>query len=259
MIIDLLIVFTIIFISQVLFFIYAAINETDKVTDLSYGLTFIVGGVAAYLLNFNEFNLTKSLLLLIIVIWGTRLSGYLFLRILKTGKDKRFDGIREDWKRFASFWLLQAISVFVILLPTSYVLLSNIKNELNYFSVIGGLIAILGIVIEGIADQQKFIFKSDEKNRGKWIATGLWKYSRHPNYLGEIMMWVGVFLFSLVSLNGLALAAIISPVYITILLVFVSGIPTLEKEYEVRYANNSEYQLYKNSTGVLFPRVSLFK
>lgn len=113
----------------------------------------------------------------------------------------------------------------------------------------------LGIVIESIADSQKFVFKNKSSNKGKWISTGLWKYSRHPNYLGEIMMWVGIFLYCLVYINGIGFITILSPIYITILLVAVSGIPTLEKEYDKRYRGSKQYQDYKKNTGILFPRI----
>ena len=126
--------------------------------------------------------------------------------------------------------------------------------SLNWVSSIGLVIALTGILIEGIADSQKFIFKNKEENRGKWINSGLWKYSRHPNYLGEIMMWVGVFVYCLVYVNGIGLITILSPIYITVLLLFVSGIPTLEKKDEQRYGDSKEYQEYKRDTGILFPK-----
>ena len=247
--------FIAIFVLQIIFFIYAALKKTDKVTDLSYGLTFIIAVIFAYILNIEYASFFKIILVLLVSIWGIRLSVYLFVRILKTGKDKRFDGVREDLKKFASFWLLQAISIFVILLPTTYILTSDMDMSLNWISSIGLILAISGILIEGIADSQKFVFKNKEKNRGKWIGTGLWKYSRHPNYLGEIMMWVGVFVYCFVYINGIGLITILSPIYISVLLLWVSGIPTLEREYDKRYVDNKEYQEYKKNTGILFPKL----
>lgn len=247
-------VFIFIIVLQVLFFLYAAIKKTDKVTDLSYGLTFILASIFIYLLNIEYASLFKTILVILVSIWGLRLAIYLFIRILKTGKDKRFDGVREDFKRFASFWILQAVSIFIILLPTTYILISKDEMSLNWISYIGLGISILGIVIEGIADYQKFVFKNKIENKGKWIGTGLWKYSRHPNYLGEIMMWVGIFTYCIVYINGVALITILSPIYISVLLLAVSGIPTLEKEYDIRYVNNKEYEEYRDKTGILFPK-----
>jgi len=247
--------FLIILVLQIIFFIYAAVKKTDKVTDLSYGLTFVITSLSIYFLNIEYSSIFKILLLVIVVIWGLRLAIYLFVRIIKTGKDKRFDGVRENFKKFGSFWLLQAISIFVILLPTTNILISKDEMSLNWISYIGLGISVLGIVIESIADSQKFIFKSKKENKGKWVSTGLWKYSRHPNYLGEIMMWVGIFLYCLVYINGIGFITILSPIYITVLLVAVSGIPTLEKEYDKRYRGSKQYQDYKKNTGILFPRI----
>jgi len=247
--------FLIILVLQIIFFIYAAVKKTDKVTDLSYGLTFVITSLSIYFLNIEYSSIFKILLLATVVIWGLRLAIYLFVRIIKTGKDKRFDGVRENFKKFGSFWLLQAISIFVILLPTTYILISKDEMSLNWISFIGLVIALMGIVIEGVADSQKFVFKNKSSNKGKWISTGLWKYSRHPNYLGEIMMWVGIFLYCLVYINGIGFITILSPIYITILLVAVSGIPTLEKEYDKRYRGSKQYQDYKKNTGILFPRI----
>ncbi|HNW23618.1 MAG TPA: DUF1295 domain-containing protein [Candidatus Dojkabacteria bacterium] len=247
--------FLIILVLQIIFFIYAAVKKTDKVTDLSYGLTFVITSLSIYFLNIEYSSIFKILLLATVVIWGLRLAIYLFVRIIKTGKDKRFDGVRENFKKFGSFWLLQAISIFVILLPTTNILISKDEMSLNWISYIGLGISVLGIVIESIADSQKFIFKSKKENKGKWVSTGLWKYSRHPNYLGEIMMWVGIFLYCLVYINGIGFITILSPIYITVLLVAVSGIPTLEKEYDKRYRGSKQYQDYKKNTGILFPRI----
>lgn len=247
--------FIVILVLQIIFFVYAALKKTDKVTDLSYGLTFIIACVITYILNIEYSSLFKTILVLLLSLWGIRLSVYLFIRILKTGKDKRFDGVREDFKRFASFWLLQAISIFIILLPTTYILISDQNMFLNWISYIGLILALLGITIEGVADYQKFVFKNEVKNNGKWISTGLWKYSRHPNYLGEIMMWVGVFLYCLLYINGFGLITILSPIYISVLLIWVSGIPTLEKEYDKRYKDNRKYKEYKRKIGKFFPKI----
>lgn len=252
---DLLQIFLIILILQVIFFVYAVWKKTDKVTDLSYGLTFVIASLYEYVVNIENSSIFRIILLLLITLWGLRLSIYLFVRILKTGKDKRFDGIREDFKKFASFWILQAISIFVILLPTLYILSSDFDTSLNYISYIGLIISVLGIIIETIADYQKFVFKNKGENKGRWISTGLWKYSRHPNYFGEIMMWIGVFIYSVVYINDLAILTVISPIFITYLLVGVSGIPTLEKQYDQKYSNNNEYLKYKKNTGKLFPKI----
>lgn len=259
MLTNILIVFGVIFFLQLIFFVYAVIQKTDKVTDPSYGLTFIVASITSMYLVSEYISMYKVLLLLLIVVWGIRLAIYLFVRILKTGKDERFDGIREKPLKFAGFWILQAISVFIILLPTTYVLLLEQSTYISTFSYIGFLVAISGIFIESIADMQKYIFKSQEENRGKWIQSGLWKYSRHPNYLGEILMWLGVFIYTLPYINDWAIFTVISPMYITYLLLFVTGIPTLEKRDMERYGNNEKYLEYVHNTGILLPKIFVKK
>lgn len=254
-----LIVFLVIFFLQVLFFIYAAIKKTDIVTDLSYGLTFVIGSFASLLFGYSHISTFKWLLFFLIALWGIRLAGFLLVRILKMGKDSRFDGIREEPLKFASFWILQAISVFIILLPSIYTLLLPISMEMSIFSYVGFLIAIFGILIESIADMQKFVFKNKGENKGKWISSGLWKYSRHPNYLGEILMWLGVFVYVLPYLNGLAIFTFLSPVYITYLLLFVTGVAKLEQENKERYKGNSQFEEYVRKTGLLLPKIFVKK
>jgi len=259
MLTNVLIVFLVIFLLQLIFFVYAVIKKTDKVTDLSYGLTFIIASFSSIYLTYEYMSIFKGLLFLLILVWGLRLAIYLFIRILKTGKDKRFDGIREKPLKFAGFWILQAISVFIILLPTTYTLLLQQETHISILSYIGFLIAILGIFLESVADIQKFIFKSKEKNKKKWIQSGLWKYSRHPNYLGEILMWFGVFIYALPYINDWGIFTVISPLYISYLLLFITGVPTLEKRDMDRYGSNDKYLEYVKSTGILLPKIFVKK
>jgi steroid 5-alpha reductase family enzyme len=240
---------------QVLFATYAIVKKTDKVTDLSYGLTFVLASIFSLLLNRDSITLYKVILLALVSIWGLRLAIYLFIRILKTGKDKRFDDIRNDFRKFAGFWILQAVSISIILLPSIYIFSFEYDTSLSGISYVGLVLAALGILIEAVADQQKYIFKKKESNKNKWISTGLWKYSRHPNYLGEIMMWLGVFIYSSVYISGIYILTFVSPLFITLLLLFVSGIPTLEDKYDERYAGDKEYIKYKEKTGILLPKI----
>lgn len=235
-------IFFIIFAIQVAFFAWASFFKTDKVTDLSYGLTFIL--VAAYLI----WQGGPTLLLLLPILWGFRLSGYLFSRILKIKKDQRFDGIREKFWPFAKFWILQAISILIISLPFIFASLNNFSVRISYFSA---FIFTLGLVLETIADWQKYQFKNNSANQGKFIQTGLWRYSRHPNYFGEMLVWWGIYLASLPSLQGLQHLAILSPIYIMSLLLFVSGVPTLEKGYAKKYGQT--WLEYKKRTSLIIP------
>jgi len=237
---------------QAVFFTFAYLLKTDKFTDLTYGLTFILLGIVA-LISSERIEAYKLVLLGMIIVWGLRLITYLFYRIIKIKKDNRFDEMRENFWKFARFWFFQGISVWVIMLPVTLLLASRQGLSFGLYTLLGVIVWSTGLLIETIADIQKFTFKLDPKNKDNWIDTGAWKYSRHPNYLGEILCWVGVFMFTLPNLSGLSYTTVISPIYITFLLLFVSGIPILEKRYDKKYKGNKEYQLYKNNTNLLFP------
>lgn len=243
--------FLIIFIIQIVFFLGAALFKTDKVTDLSYGLTFVV---VAWVLLFQSgvYDLFHTFIVLMVTVWGLRLSGFLFMRIMKTKKDKRFDGIRENFLKFAKFWTLQAVAIFIIMLPA---ILGFSKDgiSLGILSYIGIGIWAIGIVFEAVADWQKYSFKNNPQNASKWTDVGLWRYARHPNYFGEMTCWWGLFIFILPYLSGIEYLSIIGPIFITFLLLFVSGIPPLEKAYREKYKGNAEYQKYRNSTHLLIP------
>jgi steroid 5-alpha reductase family enzyme len=240
------------FIIQIVFFIFAAYFKTDKVTDLSYGLTFIILALIVLLTN-KTFFPYQVLLAVMVTTWGIRLASYLFIRILKTKKDARFDGIREDFIKFARFWFFQAIAVWVIMLPSIYLLSLKIPEKFNLLMYSGFFIWLAGLLIESIADQQKFVFKSNPKNKGGWIEAGLWQYSRHPNYFGEMLCWWGIFIYAVPFLTGISWLTIISPLFITFILLFVSGIPPLEKKYDRRYKGNKKYLDYKKRTNLLIP------
>jgi steroid 5-alpha reductase family enzyme len=170
-------------------------------------------------------------------------------------KDSRFDGVRENFFKFLKFWLLQAIAVWVILLP-SIATFSIESPILNILAYVGLAIYLLGLIIESFADYQKYTFINNEDNKGMWIDSGLWKYSRHPNYLGEMMVWIGVYIFTLSSLTGiLPFIMLASPLFIILLLIFGSGIPMLEKSANKRWGDNPKYQEYKKRVGVLLPKI----
>jgi steroid 5-alpha reductase family enzyme len=242
----------IIFGIQILFFIFASIFKTDKVTDLAYGLTFVILSWIL-LINNKVFDIVHVLLTLMITFWGLRLAGYLFYRILRIKKDDRFNGIRENFWKFAAFWVFQTVLILIIMLPV--IMLHSIHSTLilTASSVIGFGIWLFGFLTETIADQQKFKFRNNPKNKNKWIDKGLWRYSRHPNYFGEILCWIGVFVYILPVLTNLAWISIASPLSITVSLLFFSGIPLLEKKEDERYDKNKKYREYKKSTSVLIP------
>lgn len=233
------------------FFAVAAARRTDVVTDLSYSLTFVVLAVVLLLAGAAEpVQLVASLL---VIAWAVRLGAYLFRRIMRMKVDHRFDGMRDDPLRFARFWLLQAITVAVVMLPVSYLLDQDDPPALGVWSIVGAAVWLAGLLVEAVADAQKSAFRAKEENRGRFVASGLWRYSRHPNYFGEMLVWWGLFLYVLPVLHGAAFAVVIGPVFITLLLLFVSGIPPLERSADEKYGSDPAYRDYKRRTSILVP------
>jgi steroid 5-alpha reductase family enzyme len=233
------------------FFAVAARLKTDVVTDLSYSLTFALLAVALLFTGAREpVQLTASLL---VVIWAARLGVYLFRRILRMKVDHRFDGMRDRPLRFARFWLLQAVAVAVIMLPVTYLLDQSDPPGLGPWAAAGAAVWLAGLLLESVADAQKAAFRARPENRGRFISSGLWRYSRHPNYFGEILVWWGLFVFVVPALCGVAFAVVAGPAFITVLLLFVSGIPPLERSSDEKYGDDPAYREYKRRTSVLIP------
>jgi steroid 5-alpha reductase family enzyme len=233
------------------FFAVAAVRKTDVVTDLSYSLTFALLAVALPFTGAGKpVQLVASLLVLV---WALRLGAYLFRRILRMKVDHRFDGMREDPLRFARFWLLQAITVAVVMLPVSYLLDRAHPHGFGAWAVAGAVLWLVGLLVEAIADAQKAAFRSKDENRGRFITSGLWRYSRHPNYFGEMLVWWGLFLYAVPFLDGAAFAVVAGPVFITLLLLFVSGIPLVERSADEKYGDDPAYRDYKRRTSILVP------
>jgi len=235
---------------QAVFFAFAAALKTDKVTDLSYGLTFLaLAGLAAALAPAQ--TAASWMLVGMIVVWGVRLAGFLFLRILRMGRDKRFDGTREHFWPFLKFWFFQGIAVWLIMWPV--LLWMRRPVGASAWTTAGAALWVVGLAIEAVADQQKARHK---KQRGaRWTDVGLWRYGRHPNYAGEILCWCGVFVFVTGGLAGLAgldlLMAAASPVAITAILLFLTGVPQLEASADQRWGGDPAYQAYKRRTRLL--------
>jgi len=235
------------------FFAIAAVSESDQLTDLSYSLSFILI-VIEYVFTQSNLTFPQLLLAIMIISWGVRLGTYLFYRVFKLKKDHRFDGIREDLKKFAKFWFLQAISVVVILWPAVLVLSSRVPpSKYPWLLVLGFLIWLKGLIIETVSDWQKAAYKRLTQPPTPWASTGLFKYARHPNYFGEILCWVGIFIFSIPYLSGWQWLSVISPLYISALLIFATGVPLLEKHHLEKYGQYPGYKDYLKNTHLLIP------
>lgn len=243
---------------QTSFFIIAAACKFDKVTDFAGGSNFLVVALLTFLLGRTYYDRQIAMTALVLL-WGIRLTGYLFYRILKIGEDKRFDDKRGNVLKFAAFWFFQALWVFTVSLPVIYV---NAPLEINDAPLVasdyaGIVVFSLGLIIEAVADQQKFNYRNDPSNKGHWCDSGLWYFSRHPNYFGEILVWWGAFLLSVEVIDGKFWTAILSPLFLMAILLFLSGIPLLEQKADERYRTNPEYVAYKKCTSplILLPPV----
>ncbi len=233
-------------------FIPAYLYKTDKLTDISYALSFVALILFGYARSSGEWP--HMLLVLLVVWWAARLGGFLFMRVQKKGKDARFDEMRNKPLVFLRFWLLQGATVYVVLL-SSLLFMNTTHVSFGILSVLGLLVFFAGLVLESVADWQKWQFSLKKSNKGSWIDEGVWARSRHPNYLGEMLVWTGVYLYVAPSLTlGYALYALLSPAYIILLLLFVSGIPILEKAADARWGKDKSYQAYKRRVPVLIPK-----
>lgn len=233
---------------QAIFFAFAATLKTDKVTDLSYGLTFVI--IAFGLLaRGNPADPAQLVLAGMVMVWGVRLAGYLLFRIIRMGRDVRFDGIRERFWPFFKFWLGQGVAVWVIMLPVTIWFAA--PGPWTLWMSVGGLVWGAGLVIETVADAQKFAAKSRPQGSERWMTTGLWRYSRHPNYFGELLCWWGVFIYVAGTYTGLAWSGLIGPVAITWILLKVTGIPTLEASAGKKWGDDPEYQAHLQRTSRL--------
>jgi steroid 5-alpha reductase family enzyme len=238
---------------QAVFFAFAAWFKTDRVTDFSYSLSFVLLTLVVLVVE-EAFSWPQILVASFIVAWAVRLGSYLFVRIIKIGKDDRFDDKREDFVKFLGFWILQAVAVWVIMLPSVVFLSLDKQPPFNWVSVIGIVLWVAGLAIEIVSDQQKYAFKNNPDTRGRFITTGLWKYSRHPNYFGEFLLWWGLFLIVVPAWSGVLYITVLGPVSITVLLLFVTGIPLLEKSADSKYGDNDEYREYKRRTSLFVLR-----
>jgi steroid 5-alpha reductase family enzyme len=246
------------FIIQWIAFIPAYVFQTEKFYDLTGTLTYLsVTWYALYMSSdkFTNLNGASIAIVLLISIWAIRLGSFLFSRIHKDGEDKRFRTIKPSATQFFMTWTLQGLWVSLCSMCALTAISSESGVVVNAFYYLGIGLFIYGFYTEVKADNEKSKFRSVPENREKFITTGLWAKSRHPNYFGEIVLWTAIAVISLPSLSGLQYITLISPIFTYVLLVHVSGVRMLEARGQKQWGHLEEYKAYQKSTPMLFPKL----
>jgi len=237
---------------QWLAFIPAYRLQTERFYDLTGSLTYITVTIVAVVLGPTP-DTRSYVVLALVLIWAVRLGSYLFRRIRKAGKDDRFDAIKPSFIRFLNAWTLQALWVSITLAAALAAITTTLRKGFGVVAIVGLVVWLIGFGLEATADRQKGRFRADPANKGTFIHTGVWAWSRHPNYFGEITLWVGVALIAVPVLAGWQWATLISPVFVFLLLTRVSGVPMLEKKADKKWGGQPDYEAYKKRTPVLLP------
>lgn len=242
------------FLIQWLAFIPAFKAQTEKYYDLTGALTYISITVLLVLLT-PGVDARGLLLAAMVVAWALRLGSFLFRRVRKHGKDDRFDEIKPSFVRFLNAWTVQGLWVVLTAAAAWIAITSATRVALDWWALVGFVVWAVGFGIEAVADNQKGRFKADPSNGGRFISTGLWSRSRHPNYFGEIVLWIGVLLIAVPVVEGWQWVALLSPVFVAFLLIKGSGIPLLEKKADSKWGGQADYEAYKKNTPVLIPKL----
>lgn len=245
------------FVIQFLVFIPSAVRRTERFFDLTGSLTFIAVSIALALLAPAQ-DARGWILAAMVVVWAARLGSFLFARVHRAGTDGRFDEIKTNPLRFFQVWCIQGLWVALTASAAWIAMSADAADRapLDGFAVAGIVVWLAGMVFEVVADLQKQAFRANPANKGEFIRTGLWSRSRHPNYFGEILVWVGVFVVAVPVLQGWQWVAVLSPLFVVLLLTRVSGIPLLEKRADERWGGRADYRAYRDRTPVLIPALT---
>ena len=243
-----------IFAIQIIVFIPSFIFRTEHYYDLTGGITYISTMVIALVLknNYQSIDLISLLLGSMVIISATRLSLFLFLRVKKSGEDVRFKKIKHSFSWFLMTFMLQGLWVFMCVFP-ALIVLSSFNSGLNNYAIVGSAIWLFGFIFEIVADYQKSYF--NKFNKGKFISSGLWSMSRHPNYFGEFMLWLGITIASIGYIDNYKYIVFLTPIFVYLLLTRVSGVNLLEEIGDKRWSNNKDYKDYKKNTPIFFPKI----
>ena len=242
------------FLIQWVAFIPAYLFQTEKFYDLTGSLTYLTVIWFVYLSSnqVGEVNFQNLIVTVLISIWAIRLGSFLFSRIHKDGEDKRFRSIKTSPSQFFMTWTLQGMWVSICSMCAITGISSSEGLVLNPLFYLGFILFVIGFSIEVIADHQKTVFRAIKENKDKFISTGLWSKSQHPNYFGEILLWSSIAMMSFSSLSGTQYLTMISPIFTYVLLVYISGVRMLDDMGNKKWGHLEEYRTYKKNTPMLF-------
>jgi steroid 5-alpha reductase family enzyme len=238
------------FVVQWVVFVHAWLTKTEIFFDLTGSITYLVMVGAAVFLSGTE-DVRSLLIAGLICVWALRLGPFLYQRIKKAGEDRRFRKLKTSFPMFLMTWTLQGTWVFLTACCALAAITSPNQVPLAAPFYIGIVLWLVGFLLEVIADQQKTAFRADPANSGRFISTGLWAWSRHPNYFGEILLWLGITVMAFPVLEGGQLVTLISPIFVVVLLTFISGVRLLEVRADRIWGDEPEYQTYKRNTPTL--------
>ena len=243
---------------HLIIFIPSAIMKNEKFYDftgmIAY-LSIIIFAIQQKYIQIHSIDIYSLVLSLLISIWTLRLGIFLFYRVLKVGEDIRFKDVKNNALKFFVWFSISSLWVSLTTMAAMNVVTSKNYNKDLTLLCIGTIIWIIGFLFEIISDYQKIKFKNNALNKNKFIDSGLWSISRHPNYFGEIILWIGIYIITLPSTSGLEYLGIISPLFVIILLNKVSGINLLEASADKKWGSSNEYQKYKKITPRLIPKL----
>ena len=238
------------FVLHWIIFIPSFAFQTEHYFDLTGSISYLSAVALAFYLN-PSVDPRDLLIGLLIVVWAVRLGSFLFMRVKQDGKDDRFTIMKTQFHWFLMTWTLGGLWVFLTMAAGLAAITSNTTQPFGSMAYLGLALWIFGFSIEVIADRQKRVFKKNQQKDKEFITSGLWAWSRHPNYFGEITLWIGLTLIALPVLSGWQLVTLISPVFVYILLTKISGIPLLENRGMKKWGSDPEYIDYVNRTPAL--------
>ncbi|HET6352361.1 MAG TPA: DUF1295 domain-containing protein [Coriobacteriia bacterium] len=235
-------------------FIPAWVMRTERFFDLTGAATYVTT-ISLALWLCQPVDVRGMLLWVLVVIWATRLGTYLFLRIRRAGKDERFDELKQSFWGYFNVWTVQGLWVSLTLAAALGAITSTHQGTaaIDPYMIAGVAVWAFGFAMEATADLQKSRFLKNPDNKGQFISGGLWSWSRHPNYFGEITLWVGIAIIALPTLQGWTYATLISPLFVFLLITRVSGVPLLEKKADKMWGGQPDYEKYTAGTSVLVP------